>query len=225
MFERAAARAGLYRLLSVAFDYPRGELRDALRSGEYQDAVAASARAAGIAGDLPAFDSMDENLEATYLQIFEFGRDGVRPCALREGAHINLKIDDGFLGDDGRCPSLVEDLLRFYHYFGLRLSDDPVHRLPPDHLVCQLEMLSHLSALESNRERSDEIAIGYRDAQRDFLRRHVAAWFPKVHHELARIDKQDAFTRFYVAVTDLTLAGVVAHLTCVSQPPGKTAAG
>lgn len=217
--EQAAARAGLYRLLAMAFDYPRREFLDALQSGEYQDALASSGNIIGIrATGLPAFEGGSEELEATYLQMFELGRDGIGPYALREGGHINFDLKEDLAEIRDGQPSLLEDLLRFYHYFGLRLSEDPAQKLPPDHLVCQLEMLSHLSLLESRSGLTDEIASGYRDAQRDFLQRHVTAWLPKVHHKLKGVNQDNASIAFYSAVVDLALVGVTAHLEYVSKP-------
>ncbi len=216
--EQAAARAGLYRLLAIAFDYPRSELFDAIQSGEYQQALSSCVRIIGISVDeLPNCETSREELEATYLQTFEHGRNGDKPCVLREGAHVHFELEDECSDIGAGPPGLMEDLLRFYHYFGLKLSEDPVQKLPPDHIVCQLEMLSHLSFLESKKNPDDEIASGYRDAQRDFLRRHVVTWLPKVHEELKMAaNKDDAPPGFYTAIANVANAGVSVHLDCVS---------
>lgn len=66
--------------------------------------------------------------------------------------------------------SLNEELLRFYHFFGLGRSQQA---LMPDHLAVELEFMQFLSALEVKAlERGEDIASLER-AQRDFMFRHL----------------------------------------------------
>jgi len=103
------------------------------------------------------------------------------------------------------------DLLRFYHYFGLRLTDDASQKLYPDHIVCQLEMLSHLCELESRANGQDELALGYRRAQRDFIGRHIKPWWPSVVQALDRLRTEDQAVGWYAAVAEFTQRGVEIH--------------
>ena len=70
-----------------------------------------------------------EVLEADYLAAFELGR-GKSPVPLFEGMHR---------GDQGR-EGVLEDLLRFYEFFDVKLSE--TDREYPDHLVTELEFLA-----------------------------------------------------------------------------------
>lgn len=106
-----------------------------------------------------------EGLEAEYLAAFEMGRDGP-PVTLFEGMHR------GDLGRDG----VFEDLLRFYEFFDVKLSESD--REFPDHLVTELEFLGWLSMQEEAAERAGRDAEPFRNAERDFLTRHLCAWLP-----------------------------------------------
>ena len=218
----AAARASLYRLLALAFDYPQREVFEALRSGEFQDALASIGNTLQLPlGRLPLIACDHQNFESEYLATFELGRSGEIPCSLQEGAYSGC-TQDGSAPDlgSGRA-ALLEDLLRFYHHFGLRLTEDPAHRLPPDHLVCQLEMLAHLSLRESMEKASDSAAAGYRDAQRDFMRRHLCVWLPQLVRALKECPALSEVRLLYCAVAEMSMASATAHLNCCSrgQPP------
>lgn len=207
-----AARVGLYRLLTLIFDYPSAELHDALRSGEYQSALKAVSATLGISiDDLPGIDCNREELEAEYLALFELGRNGELPCQLQEGSHVEFERE----GADGEAASgrlaLMEDLLRFYHYFGLRLTTEPERRLPPDHLACQLEMLSRLADLERSAADRPALGDGYRRAQHDFVTRHLLSWLPGIAKTLTGIPGTSEVRRLYAAAANATLASISAH--------------
>lgn len=106
-----------------------------------------------------------EDLEADYLAAFEVGR-GTAAVPLFEGMHR---------GDMGR-EGILEDLLRFYEYFGVRLNESNLEY--PDHLVTEIEFLAWLCMQEQAAERDERDAAPFRRAARDFLERHLAAWLP-----------------------------------------------
>jgi DMSO reductase family type II enzyme chaperone len=214
---RPAARAGLYRLLALGFAPPERLTLAALRQGDFQDAVAACVAAAG--GCVPALPTValaDAEIESNYLALFEAGQDGA--LALREGAHVNFACADDLLDADGGAPTLNEDLLRFYHYFGFGLSREPARKLPPDHVVCQFEMLSRLCEREGGAETSREEAEGCRRAQQDFLQRHLAAWWPQAVSRLRGVARADGAHDFYCALAELALACITAHSADLSAP-------
>ena len=216
--QQAAARASLYRLLALVFDYPRQELFEALRSGEFQDALATIGNKLRISPvKLPLIRCDHQELEAAYIATFDFGRNGTMACSLHEGEYLDHERDRPLLdGETGSSLPLLEDLLRFYHHFGLRLVDNPAHRLLPDHLVCQLEMLSHLSLRENLAVQRGSEAAWYRSAQRDFLQRHVAVWLPRLARVLKECPGLSNVRRLYFAVADISAASVTAHLECYS---------
>jgi DMSO reductase family type II enzyme chaperone len=112
-----------------------------------------------------------EDLEAEYLAAFEMGRDSP-PVTLFEGMHR------GDLGRDG----ILEDLLRFYEFFDVKLSESD--REFPDHLVTELEFLAWLSMQEEAAERAGRDAEPFRKAEKDFLARHLCAWLPVFRQRL-----------------------------------------
>jgi DMSO reductase family type II enzyme chaperone len=132
-----------------------------------------------------------EDLEAEYLAAFEMGRDGP-PVTLFEGMHR------GDLGRDG----IFEDLLRFYEYFDVKLSESD--REYPDHLVTELEFLAWLSMQEEAAEQAGRDAEPFRNAERDFLARHLCAWLPVFRQRLEATNT--AYAQFGAMLTDLVEA-------------------
>lgn len=215
---RAAARAGLYRLFALAFAHPERVMLDAIRSGDLQDALAACAAAAGTPiGAVPAGDLPDREIETAYLELFEMGKDGATVCALREGSHVGYTCEERFLDSAGGMPTLLEDLLRFYHFFGLRLSRDPARKLPPDHVVCQFEMLSRLCDREGDAALSPAQLEGCRRAQQDFLHRHLLSWWPQAVRRLRSVQRAERAHAFYLALAALALDCIEAHCAELSE--------
>jgi DMSO reductase family type II enzyme chaperone len=114
-----------------------------------------------------------EDLQAEYVAAFEVGRDGAA-VPLFEGMHR------GSMGRDG----VLEDLLRFYEFFDVRLSEED--RDYPDHLVTELEFLASLCHREWVAQQQGWNAEPYRRAAKDFLERHLAAWLPEFSRKLER---------------------------------------
>jgi len=112
-----------------------------------------------------------EDLEEDYLAAFEVGR-GAAAVPLFEGMHR------GDLGREG----ILEDLLRFYEYFGVRLNESNLEY--PDHLVTELEFLAWLCLQAQAAESEGRDAASFRRAARDFLDRHLAAWLPAFRRKL-----------------------------------------
>lgn len=106
-----------------------------------------------------------EDLEAEYLAAFEVGRDA-SPVPPFEGMHR---------GDLGR-DWVLEDLLRFYEFFAVRLNE--ANREYPDHLATELEFLAWLCLQEQAARHEGRNVESLRLAQRDFIDRHLAAWLP-----------------------------------------------
>lgn len=113
-----------------------------------------------------------EALEAEYLAVFEMG-GGVSPVSLYEGQNRP---------DQGR-DGILQDLLRYYEYFDVRLNQD--EREYPDHLVTELEFLAWLCLQEQAAQKKGGDAQSFRRAARDFLDRHLALWLPVFRQRLA----------------------------------------
>jgi len=112
-----------------------------------------------------------KDLETQYLAAFEVGQ-GTAAVPLFEGMHR------GDLGREG----ILEDLLRFYEYFGVRLNESNLEY--PDHLVTELEFLAWLCLQAQAAESEGRDAAPFRRAARDFLDRHLAAWLPTFRRKL-----------------------------------------
>lgn len=132
-----------------------------------------------------------EDLEAEYLAAFEMGRDSP-PVTLFEGMHR------GDLGRDG----IFEDLLRFYEFFDVKLSESD--REFPDHLVTELEFLAWLSMQEEAAEQAGRDAEPFRNAERDFLARHLCAWLPVFRQRLEATNT--VYAQFGAMLADLVEA-------------------
>lgn len=129
-----------------------------------------------------------EALEAEYLAAFEVGRDS-SPVPLFEGMHR------GDMGRDG----ILEDLLRFYEFFDVKLSE--TDRDYPDHLVTELEFVAWLCMQEQAAEQKGSDAESFRRAARDFLTRHLGAWLPAFRRRLEATDT--AYAQYGAALAEL----------------------
>lgn len=72
----------------------------------------------------------------------------------------------------------MEEVLRFYHYFGLRISEDKRDR--PDHLASEFEFMHLLTFKETEGLIQGVDRSAYRQAQRDFLRFHLTGFVSAV---------------------------------------------
>lgn len=146
-----------------------------------------------------------KTLEADYMAAFELGRGKV-PVPLFEGLHR------GDLGREG----ILEDLLRFYEFFDVKLSE--TDRDFPDHLVTELEFLAWLCMREQTAQREGSDAAPFRRAARDFLDRHLAAWLPEFRQRLEATGT--AYAQYGHALSEL----VEAHRSRLDeqrQEPGE----
>ncbi|MDA8087974.1 MAG: molecular chaperone TorD family protein [Nitrospiraceae bacterium] len=150
----AGTLAGAYLVMARLFSYPDPESWKRLAGHGLID---------------PSLTS--EIAETEYLATFEVGRD-TPPVPLFEGMHR------GDLGRDG----IMEDLMRFYEFFDVKLSE--TDREYPDHLVTELEFMAWLCLQEQRAQHEGRDAGPFRCAQRDFLSRHLAAWLPRFRQRL-----------------------------------------
>lgn len=208
-----AARASLYRLLALAFAYPGQQMHRALCAGEFQNAVWTLQDALSVVRtEFPAVSCDCVQMESAYIQMFEMGFDGEPPCALRESAYVASGAQASEQQAGAGSAMLLEDLLRFYHHFGLRMTDVAADRDLPDHLSCQLEMLSFLCFRESLAAPDDDRAQWYRSAQRDFLGRHLCSWVPRFAAALRDRRQADEAALFYKALAGTVTVSIAAHV-------------
>lgn len=171
----AAHRSQLASLLASAFRYPSAGVGDEIASGQFATRVrdAISGLPYSLEGVVDGAGASEAALGQAYVSLFDVGSPAGAPSTLYEGEY-----GGGRLG-------VMEDILRFYHFFGLRLAEDGHER--PDHLSTELEFLHWLAFQEAEAlERGDgSSAASYRSATRDFLALHANDLVGQVARRLA----------------------------------------
>lgn len=184
----AALRSRLYGALAEALAYPDAELAGAIRSGELAEGL----RELLEALDPALADGLDEAalrdagedeeaLPVEYTRLFDVGASGP-PCPLYGGLYAGDRM------------GVMEEAVRFYNHFGLRLAEQP--RELPDHLATELEFLHFLAFREAETLEEGGDAAPFERAQRDFIERHPGRWVPRLRE---RVEGQEAM-RFFPAL-------------------------
>ena len=179
--ELAQARAAAYGLIAHGFQYPDGEIISTLvdhrRWENWPDVLQ---RADG---------QTNESLQLLQNTVRALG-----DCS--DDAHRELKQRyDGLFGHAvrGRCPAYemeygrneiirqasdLADLAGFYRAFGLEIAGNANGR--PDHITAESEFMSALCSKEAHAytQIDKENADICLDAERAFLRDHLARWLP-----------------------------------------------
>ncbi|MBI2060959.1 MAG: molecular chaperone TorD family protein [Nitrospirae bacterium] len=172
----AASRCRFYRLLASAFAFPDHEFFEDIGNGRFRSAVEECARSLPYALEAslptdplpPAYD----DFEAEYIRLFEVGLGGGPPCPLYAGEYLGARM------------KTMEEHLRFYNFFGLKLNEGDGRELP-DHLTVELEFMHFLSFQEAQAPADPESIQSLRHAQSDFLDRQPVRWLPLLAKKLA----------------------------------------
>jgi putative dimethyl sulfoxide reductase chaperone len=176
------ARSKLYARLAYGFRYPTASLVEAVKSGQFLSEMKAVASELpypfAVDGTLGSGVSWDlQQFENQYIWLFDVGGPNPNtgeweaPCFLCEGEHGGGRL------------KVMQDALRFYHHFGLSLSQEKGERDRPDHLSAELEFLHALTFKEAElwqQGKGKEALRPYREAERDFLLFHLADFLPQV---------------------------------------------
>jgi DMSO reductase family type II enzyme chaperone len=172
----AAARSQTYRFFAEALEYPDAEAREAIADGTLsvilRDIFAASASSLLQEVDWEALGQVgdeEDALQIGYTKLFDVGASGP-PCPLHGGLYGGDRMKN------------MEEVIRFYNYFGLSLSDEQ-HELP-DHIITELEFLHYLCFREAEALQAGEDPGPFSRAQRDFVERHPGGWVPKLRARL-----------------------------------------
>lgn len=184
-----ALRSLIYRSFAAAFEYPDCDALAAIRDG----AVAEALRDAG---------PDDDALQVEFTRLFEAGEAG--PCCPLHGGHYG-----------GGGMQTLEELVRFYNFFGLSLSEE--RREQPDHLTTELEFLHFLSFQEAQAAGDEDGLKGLQRAQRDFLARHPASWVSLLRRALAA----EKPLRFFAELARLLERFLEAELRRVTELAGE----
>lgn len=187
----AALRSQAYLLFAEAFEYPEAERAEAVREGALRQALCETLRgidpalAEAVDGDALADAGADDELAVEFTRLFDVGVSGP-PCPLYGGVYGGARM------------KTMEEALRFYHHFGLAMSES--QRELPDHLATELEFLHFLAYREAQAIEQGEDPGPYQRAQRDFVARHPGGFVPKLR---SRLEKQEPMRFFRELVRSL----------------------
>jgi DMSO reductase family type II enzyme chaperone len=192
----ALSRSGLYVLLARALTFPQPEFHQESVSGRLRDRIAEAL--GGLPYRLAVGPSRDwhptsdyEAFQSEYIRLFEVGPRGHALCPLYSGHYASDRLHT------------MEELVRFYNYFGLRITPG----LMPDHVTVELEFMHYLAHQEAQARQSGGDRESYLRAQRDFLERHLNGWWPLA---LAATKSQRP-QRFYRSLMALVLRFLAAE--------------
>ncbi|MCH9033441.1 MAG: molecular chaperone TorD family protein [Planctomycetes bacterium] len=194
--ELARARAAAYGLIAHGFQYPDGDtistLVDPRRWENWPDVL--------------------QKVDGQVGRSLQSVQDAVRAFAdCSQDAHQELqhRYDDLFgHAVRGRCPAYemeygrneiirqasdLADLAGFYRAFGLEIANGANGR--PDHIAAECEFMSALCAKEAHaytqgNKKNADICL---DAERAFLRDHLARWLPALAYGVQAADADGLF--------------------------------
>jgi DMSO reductase family type II enzyme chaperone len=162
---QVGGRSLLYSLLSQAFRFPSAEHYERVKGGRFADEVQ------GVIASLPynglkggelgrGIGTSYEEFQSIFIALFEVGGAYGRPFSLYEAEY------------GGGRMKVMEEVLRFYHHFGLRLSEQKRDR--PDHLALEFEFMHLLTFKETEALIQGKERGAYLRAEQDFLRLHLS---------------------------------------------------
>ncbi len=165
----------LYRVFLYLFGFPSRDRFDRMGRPDFPAALANLWRELHCQGDFPNLRTFAHyaQYESAYIALFDVGVPAP-PVPLLESAWRKSQP----------AQHVVLDNVNFYEVLGLRC--DP-SRDPPDHLLTQLEFLAAVRYAQESvgaaGNREDLAAL-----ERDFLTRHLLAWFPAAAEKLRELD-------------------------------------
>jgi len=211
----ALARSAVYRFLSRAFLPPEDGLETMRTEGDEAAgllrrhlSVGESAAAAEVAGRLLAATD-GAALREEYYHIF--GHQISRDCPVYE-----TQYDAGHVFQQAQQ---LADIAGFYLAFGLEVAEGVGERA--DHVSLELEFMQALTFREAyarTHHGPGEVDL-LREAQRSFLRDHLARWLPV----LARLVRPRT-EGFYRDLADLAASFVASDAAALGLPAAEEAA-
>ncbi len=165
----ASPCALLYAAYARLLSFPSRELPAALADGSLEAELRELHERAGLGTPPHLHADAGVELEATYIATFEVGVPEP-PVPLYESAYAR----------SGRAArrALLEELVRFYEFFGFELGDTPDEA--PDHLTVELEFVAALAQLERLAGERGAPTASFSRARRDMLQRHLLPFLEDV---------------------------------------------
>lgn len=198
--QSAQARSAAYTLIASGFQYPDRALLETLGNADHwrewpdvlktvgdriDDALHAVRAALSSEAESLAEGSDEEprDLQCRYDNVFGHAVRGVCPAYEMEyGLHEII-----------RQAADLADVAGFYKAFGLEFAEGADGR--PDHISAECEFLGALCAREAytlthGEEKNVDICV---DAERAFLKDHLARWLPAFCHRVREADPQGLY--------------------------------
>jgi putative dimethyl sulfoxide reductase chaperone len=175
----ADLRSALYRLFAIAFRYPSDEVMEELKSrsrslalldmmGEIYSVMPGTSNTIRQFKESILADAGPENLQVEYARLF------VGPFHLPAPPYESVYRDGS--GQLLMGQSTLE-VRSFYLEEGLDLSETVLDL--PDHIIAEMEFMSHLCATESCLRSGNSCeAEKYLEKQERFLSEHLSKWVP-----------------------------------------------
>lgn len=208
--EATEARSELYGLFADALEFPSREFHLQIEAGVFRDEIEALVSALpyavnakeAIAGLAQADDYVP--FQGEYIRLFDVGT--VRPpCPLYDGEW------------SGARKRSMEDVLRYYRFFGMKI-DDGTHELP-DHVTIEFEFMKVLTFMEGLARTQGGDALPLFRAERDFLERHPARWWPMLRHKLAGHEPPPFYASLATIVGDVLTADLAYVKAAIVSAP------
>lgn len=170
------ARAAVYHELAGIFAVPDETAYQEAIAGKWPEKLREAGKLLaydmdfGVAALAPSVSQ--EDFQAEYLRLFEVGNGTGGPAA---------PVFGGLYSDVDRRKRM-EEVVRFFEYFGLKTSQEGSR--PPDHLATELEFMQYLAFKEAASP-SPRLSASYHRAQEDFLERQLINWLPEFAGKVA----------------------------------------
>ena len=185
-----------------------------------KEAVGENGKAEEILNNLESLDKEIKELkghplselQGHFIQIFTHTMS--QECPPYE-TQFGIKTDQIF----HKCHEMG-DIAGFYRAFGLDVSDSEVSRERVDHISVEFEFMYFLACKEAygleNKDDEDKLSI-VTDAQKKFVREHIAMWVPV----FTKFLEKKAKTGFYKETSQLTRAFVEQEIAYLKIKPRR----
>lgn len=198
-FEPAQARAAAYALIAHGFQYPDGDalstLREPMRWEHWPGVLERTASQTreplelvknAVRAVADGSEDARQELQERYDNLFGHAVRGACPAYEMEYGRNEII----------RQASDLADLAGFYRAFGMEIADEANGR--PDHITVECEFMSALCLKEAYAHsqgdtKNADICV---DAQRTFLRDHLARWLPAFARQVEEADAGGLFGAF-----------------------------
>ena len=227
----AKVRSRIYHLLSQVFLYPNEGSYALFKNGfaeELRNSISYlllnypkdDGKTEEILNNLESLDKeivklKDEpvsELQRHFVRIFTHTIS--QECPQYE-TQFGIKAEDVF----HKCHEMG-DIAGFYRAFGLDVSDSEVSRERVDHISVEFEFMYFLACKEAygleKKDDEDKLSI-VTDAQKKFVREHIAMWVPV----FTKFLEKKAKTGFYKETSQLTRAFVEQEIAYLKIKPRR----